>query len=351
MAFPKDCVVTIVVNFNMGSMVERCLLSLQLRDEADFVHHVVVWENGSERALFGNPLGSEWQLGDTKVFYTGGHGNLGYARAVNAAYRSWRERNSLEPIAIHCANPDTVSEPDALSNLVAAIRDRGWGAAAPLVTFEDGSSRPAAYPPLTPALVVGHFLRLRWMRRFGRRFAHTTGPREIQGAVDGAYIVFACDAWNAVGGMDGLFGISADDHDICARLKSAGWKIGVVPSSRISHHGARGRKETPLLSQLDGVQGYVRYVSKHYPKKLSAVRYGIWLLLRFRREPLSKELAWWARRAPVQIEPVSSDMEENYRQVLMSFNDRPAAVLSSRLQSEWWRRQSRPKGRAEINNQ
>jgi GT2 family glycosyltransferase len=281
----------------------------------------------------------------------GGEGNLGYARAVNAAYKRWCERNAGQPAAVHCANPDTVSEPDALSNLVAAIRELGWGAAAPLVTFEDGTSRPAAYPPLTPALVVAHFLRLRWMRRFGRRITNTMTPREVHGAVDGAYILFAHDAWSDVGGMDGLFGISADDHDICARLKQAGWKVGVVPASRISHHGAASRQAAPLLSQLDGVQGYVRYVSKHYPKTLPAVRYGIWLLLRLRRDRLSKELAWWARNAPVQIEPISTYMEENYRRALMSFKDRPAAILASRLQSEWWRRQSRRDARGETGNQ
>jgi GT2 family glycosyltransferase len=333
-------VVTIIVNFNVGSLVEGCVSSLQQAGQSGFVHHIVIWENGSEHSVFGKPLESEWQLGTSTIWYIGGEGNLGYARGVNAAYKSWRDRTGLRPSAVHCANPDTVSEPDALPKLLKAVKDYGWGAAAPLVTFEHGGSRPAAYPPLTPVLVLAHFLRLRWMRRFGKRFPSTMTPREVRGAVDGAYIVFDHEAWEEVTGLDGYFGISVDDHDVCARLRSAGWKVGVVPSSRISHNGAAGRKETPLLSRLDEIQGNIRYVSKHYPRSLPFVRHGLSMLLRFRPEPLSKELAWWARKAPLAIEPLALDMEENFRRALMSFEDRPATILASKLQSEWSRRRS-----------
>lgn len=331
---------TIIVNFNVAALVEGCVSSLKTAGQGGFEHHIVIWENGSEQTVFGKPLGSQWQLGSAKIWYIGGEGNLGYARGVNAAYKAWRERSGLRPCAVHCANPDTVSEPDALPKLLKTVRDHGWGAGAPLVTFEHGGSRPAAYPPLTPSLVMAHFLRLRLMRRFGRRFPPTMAPREVNGAVDGAYVVFDHAAWEDVSGLDGYFGISVDDHDVCARLRKAGWKIGVVPGSRISHNGAAGRKETPLLSRLDEVQGNIRYVSKHYPRSLAMVRHGLSMLLRFRSEPLSREMAWWARTAPVAIEPVALDMEENFRRTLMSFDDRPASILASKLQSEWSRRRS-----------
>lgn len=335
-----DVVVTIIVNFNVGSLVEGCVSSLQQPLESSFAHHIVIWENGSEQSVFGKPVGSEWKIGTSTIWYLGSEGNLGYARGVNAAYKGWRERTGLRPSAVHCANPDTVSDSDALPKLLDALAELGWGAAAPLVTFDDGGSRPAAYPPLTPVLVMTHFLRLRLMRRFGRRFSSTMPPREVRGAVDGAYIVFAHDAWEDVGGLDPYFGISVDDHDVCARLRQAGWKVGVVPSSRISHNGAAGRKETPLLSRLDEVQGNIRYVSKHYPRSLPLLRHGLSILLRLRAEPLSKEMAWWARKAPLAIEPLSFDMEENFRRTLMSFKDRPAVILASRLESEWSRRRS-----------
>lgn len=334
-------VVTIIVNFNVGSLVETCVSSLHQTDTTGFGHHIVIWENGSERSMFEKPLGSEWQLGTSTISYIGGEGNLGYARGVNAAYKTWRERTGLRPSAVHCANPDTVSEPDALPKLVKALNSLGWGAAAPLATFDDGGRRPAAYPPLTPVLILAHFLRLRLMRRFGKRFPSNTAPREVRGAVDGAYVVFAHEAWENVTGLDGYFGISVDDHDVCARLRIAGWKVGVVPSSRISHNGAAGRKETPLLSRLDEIQGNIRFVSKYYPRSLPLVRHGLSMLLRFRPEPLSKELAWWARKAPLAIEPLASDMEENFRRTLMSYQDRPGSVLASKLQAEWSRRRSR----------
>ena len=189
-------VLTIIVNFNVGKMVEQCISSLYAQSPGDFEHHIVVWENGSERTLSGRPLGSTWQAGRSTVCYLGGEGNHGYARGVNAAYRSWRESTGLQPSAVHCANPDTVSEPKALPRLLAALTEFGWGAAAPVVTFDDGESRPAAYPPLTPLLVLTHFLRLGLMRRFGKRYPTSMAPREIRGAVDGAYIVIDHRAWD-----------------------------------------------------------------------------------------------------------------------------------------------------------
>jgi len=339
--FSEGPVVTIVVNFNVGAMVEGCVSSLLQTGDSGLEHHIAIWENGSEQSVFGKPLGSSWKIGRTTIWYFGGGGNLGYARGVNAAYETWRERTGLRPSAIHCANPDTVSERDALPKLLDALAEFGWGAAAPLITFDDGGSRPASYPPLTPALVMAHFLRLRLMRRFGRRFSSTMPPREVRGAVDGAYVVFGHDAWEDVAGLDAYFGISVDDHDVCARLRQAGWRVGVVPSSRISHNGAAGRKETPVLSRLDEIQSNIRYVSKHYPRSLPLVRHGLSMLLRFRREPLSKEMAWWAKKAPIAIEPLSLDIEENFRRTLMSFEDRPASILASRLESERWRRRSR----------
>jgi len=337
-------VLTIIVNFNVARMVEQCISSLEAQSSGDFTHHIVVWENGSERILSGRGIGSTWQAGRSTVYYLGGEGNHGYARGVNAAYKRWREGTGLQPSAVHCANPDTVSEPDALPRLLAALRELGWGAAAPMVTFDDGEGRPAAYPPLTPLLVMTHFLRLGLMRRFGKRYPPTMTPREIRGAVDGAYIVIDHRAWDELKGLDGYFGISADDHDVCERLQLAGWKVGVVPSSRISHNGAAGRKESPLLSRLDEVQGYIRYVSKYHPRSLPLVRQGISTLLRLSRKPLSGELAWWARNAPIRIEPLSADMEENFRRTLMSFTDRSAAVLASALESEWSRRRPAPMG-------
>lgn len=332
-------VLTIIVNFNMGVLVERCLESMQQPSDP-FIHHVVVWENGTERSIGGKPLGSEWKAGQSLVWYTGGEGNLGYARGVNTAYRRWLARVTIEPAAIHCANPDTLSESETLPRLVRRLKQQRWGAIAPLVTFDHGGSRPAAYPPLTPALVVAHFLRLRWMRRHGQRLQPTTPPRVVPGAIDGAFIVFDGKAWKEVGGLDEYFGISTDDHDVCNRLRKAGWVVGVDPSVSVAHNGAAGRSEAPLLSQMDEIQGSIRYVSKYYPLSLPLVRAALWGLLRMRREPLSKELAWWARHAPPRVDHIAPDMEDNFRHALRAFPDRAAAVLTTRLAAEGLRRRS-----------
>jgi GT2 family glycosyltransferase len=329
----EPSVVTIIVNFNMCSLVERCVTSLKQPPGGAFRHHVVVWENGSDRSIFGRPLESEWQVDGSSIWYTGGGRNLGYARGVTSAYTKWRQHNGLRPIAVHCANPDTVSEPGGLTDLVKAVLDNGWGAAAPLMTNADGESRPAAYPVLTPTHVVAHFLRLRWFSRFGGRLPLGAPPREVA-TVDGAYVVFRHEAWEEAGGLDPYFGISSDDHDVCARLRALGWKIAVVPTIRVSHHGAAGRSFRPLLSRLDEIQGSIRYVSKHYPRSLHLVRLGISAFVRLNGGPFAGELSWWARKAPVEIEAATPGIEENFRRCLVRSTNRNSIALASALSAE-----------------
>lgn len=343
MDLSNGAIVSVIVNFQTAHLIEHCIDALQ-QTERRFNHFIVIWENGTELSIGDKALGSEWRIGESHVWYTGGQGNLGYARGINAAYHQWRTRHAIEPVAINCCNPDTVSGPDALPRLVSSLKHHRWGAIAPLVTFDHGGSRPAAYPPLTPALVVAHFLRMGWMRRYGRRLQPAMSPRVISGAIDGAFIVFDGQAWEDIGGLDDYFGISTDDHDVCNRLRLAGWVVGVDPTVSVAHHGAAGRAETPLLSRLDEIQGSVRYVSKYYPRSLPLVRGALWFLLRIRNEPLGRELAWWARRAPTKVELVAPDMEDNIDRALQSFPDRAARTLRTRLAAERARR--RPAARA-----
>lgn len=331
---PGSVVLSIVVNFNADQLLEACVGSLARQfDGSTLDHHIIVWENGSARSALGLPLGCERMQGSAHIYYAGGQGNLGYARAVNTAYEHWRRLTHRTPLAVHCANPDTVSLPGALSGLLQHLLTAGWGAAGPALTFSDGTPRPTAYPALTPLHVIIHLLGLRLYSRFGRR-ARTMRPHQVA-AVDGAYVVFSHEAWAAVSGLDAQFGICSDDHDICKRLRQRGWEIGVVPASVVHHVGAATRSSRPLLCELDLIQGSLRYIGKFHPRTVPIMRAAIAGILVRKRGPHSRALAWWAVRAPLQFAPNPPQVDLRLLLVLRRMkSSRYAAQLYEGLAAE-----------------
>jgi GT2 family glycosyltransferase len=332
---PRNVVLTIVVNYRSHSLVERCVQSLcRPVGHDDYAHQVVIWENGPDRTVLDLKLGSARKVGDTSVSYTGGDGNLGYARAVNRAYASWMVRSGVRPMAVHCATADVVAEPETLTVLLAALRANHWGAVAPVMTYANGVARPGSYPAITPAHVVVHFMGLRLQQRIGRRPSLEDTPRTVK-AVDGAYILFDHSAWRSVGGLDADFGISGDDHDVCRRLRDEGWSIGIVPARRVVHLGGASRRDQPMLCKLDEIHTSVRFVGKFYPRLLPATRIAMALVIARDGRPLSRALGWWARNAPVALTSFAEEIPERFLDSLARFDKWQAEGLSRILRAEW----------------
>lgn len=303
-------VLTVLVNFNCLASVQRAIASLE--NELPGEHHIVIWENGSDRSVCGLSLGQGRNDGaGCSIEYTGGLGNLGYAPAVNQAVT--RGLVTLSPDIIHLANPDTITRPGALARLCTVLEEEGASVVGPLTLYENGVPRPSAYPQTRALTTWVTFADLRLARRmfrfraFVQRLAHPAigaayGPPRDVAVVDGGYLVIGRSAWEAVGGLDPQLLLSGDDQMLCRRVRSHGGRVLYDTRAVVVHIGGVSRSARPALSILSRVHSQLHYVAAFEPGRVALSRRLIACILRVRFGRDGRDLAMYARHVPPELD-------------------------------------------------
>lgn len=207
----------IVLNYNNHRDTAECLRSLAGLDYPDYSVTVVdnCSSDGSAERLSGE---------FPHVFFLCNHTNLGFADGNNQGIR-----HALEEGAdlVWLLNNDTVVEPGALRGLVeAAEAEPRAGILGSVVYYYDQPERV-------------NFAGGRVVRYLGKGIHLTTltegaAPFETD-FVTGASLMVRADAAGEAGVLDGRFFLYMEDLDWCQRMKKAGWKVIMVPSSRVRH--------------------------------------------------------------------------------------------------------------------
>jgi GT2 family glycosyltransferase len=160
-------------------------------------------------------------------------------------------------------NSDTEVAPAALGALAAAFAaDPQLGVAGAALFYPDGSPQwsggAAPGAPWLFGLASGLPRRLGRLRGW-RRLRPVSGHAGVRAVdwVPGAALAFRRGVWEGVGGLDPRFTLYGQDLDFCQAAKQRGWRVAVVPESRVlHHHGATvgaaagvdaGRLNTALL--------------------------------------------------------------------------------------------------------
>jgi N-acetylglucosaminyl-diphospho-decaprenol L-rhamnosyltransferase len=69
----------------------------------------------------------------------------------------------------------------------------------------------------------------------------------------------------AVGGFDEQFFLYGEEVDLCLRVRKAGWPIGFVQGSVVTHHGGESeRGNTPVAVLEKKFNAEMRFYGKHY---------------------------------------------------------------------------------------
>ncbi len=217
--------VAIVVHYGPWDSTERTLRSI--RQNAPGLPLVVVDNAGSAPAA----------SAEVRLLSPGR--NLGYGGACNLAAREAAAADFLLFL-----NNDVELEPGAVEALSAAIRgDPRVAAAGPRIL--DASGRPVRsiyrapsprrvllesllFPRLFPGLPFFH----------GHHTAFTSHrrARDVE-TLSGAAVLVRRSAFERVGGFDEAFFFYAEESDLFARLRKAGWRVRFEPSARMVHWG------------------------------------------------------------------------------------------------------------------
>jgi N-acetylglucosaminyl-diphospho-decaprenol L-rhamnosyltransferase len=244
-------VTVVVVNWNAGELLRRCLTSLPTGPGVE----LVVVDNGSTDGSVTPAL-----AGTTGARLIPNAENLGFARACNQGIRAGTGRYVL------LLNPDAWLLPGALEALIAFMDAHpDAGAAGPALLDPDGRLQPSggrlpglrrllALHPLLERLLAVPADDLR-QRDFGR-------VAEVE-EVSGACLIARRAAVDQVGGLDEGFFLYFEDLDWCLRLRRAGWRIYYLPEARVVHQW-RSRHDPSPRAQHHHLRSQRRYVRKHF---------------------------------------------------------------------------------------
>ncbi|MDZ7627852.1 MAG: glycosyltransferase family 2 protein [Parvularculaceae bacterium] len=209
----------IVVNYNSGDRLARCIACLELQTFRDF--EIIIVDNASTDGSL-----SAEAITTPRLRVISSNENLGFAAANNLAVRDatgdW----------IAFLNPDAYAERDWLSALMSAVERYPWADAF-------GSTQLMASDPdvLDGAGDVFHILGVGYRGGFGQSAANLPEDGECF-APCAAAALYRRDVFTALGGFDERFFCYGEDVDLGFRLRLRGGRCIQVNRARVLHEGS-----------------------------------------------------------------------------------------------------------------
>jgi N-acetylglucosaminyl-diphospho-decaprenol L-rhamnosyltransferase len=247
----------VIVNWNAGDALRRCLRSLH-DHPPEVPWEVIVVDNGSadgsaQRAVQDHP----------GIRLIANQGNRGLPAANNQGFVA-----SRAPYIV-VSNPDVVYRPGAIDRLVELMegRDRA-GLGVPRMYYEDGSLHTSAgeLPSLTEAL-LGRQLQRRLSPGaegcWWDGWAHDE-ERRIGRGHEASYIVRRA-AIESVGVQDEQYRLDWEGADWYARMAEAGWEAWFTPAAEVVHLGGASIRQAPARWIVSSHRGMYRYFSTRHP--------------------------------------------------------------------------------------
>jgi N-acetylglucosaminyl-diphospho-decaprenol L-rhamnosyltransferase len=221
----------VVVSFNTRDLLRRCLASVPLAC-GNLRFEILVADNESHD---GSAEMVRHEFPHATLLE--GHGNIGFAKANNLAFRQCRGA------FLFCLNPDAEAHPGSIETLVDAMRlDPSIGYAGPRLLNPDGSHQWSAYRFHTVLSPLYSWSMLGLDRRHPRSrhcmsLHHAHG---VDAAIDaewllGAALLVRREAYEACGGFDESFFLYAEEIEWCARLAAGGWRGRYLPAATVTH--------------------------------------------------------------------------------------------------------------------
>ena len=268
----------VVVNWNAGRALERCLASLDA-DAARGTEIVLVDNASTDDSTASATRGRSWVRAVPSAT------NVGFARGANAG------AGAATGVVLVFLNPDAVVDAGAVEHLCDALAaDPRAGIAGGGLRDEDGAWQPAA----AQFGVLAHLLGDTTLGRLRER------RRTDVHAVDWVYGTFMAVrrvVFDALEGFDGSYFLYGEDLDLCHRARALGWRTLHVPAAHATH--ARNVSATTrfgLGRDAAVVEGELRFYARRIGAG-AARRYRVVAAAKFGAKVLVARLAGRATTA------------------------------------------------------
>jgi GT2 family glycosyltransferase len=217
---PAPRVSVLIVNYNSGAWLARCLAALCRQSLAAF--EAIVVDNASRDDSL---MRARAAIDDPRIRFEALGDNLGFAAGNNRAARSARA-----PL-LATLNPDAIPAPDWLERLLAAAD------AHPDVAMFGSTQRAAGDPTRFDGIGDAYFaLGLPWRGGFGRAL-RPLPPRFESFAPCAAAALYRRDGFAALGGFDERYFCYVEDVDLAFRWRLAGGRALQVGDAVVDHAG------------------------------------------------------------------------------------------------------------------
>jgi N-acetylglucosaminyl-diphospho-decaprenol L-rhamnosyltransferase len=248
----------VVVNYEAGPALGRCVASLLADDSAGAPPAVVVVDHGSTD---GSVAALRAEYPSVTVVHPAA--NRGYAAGANAGIAACDH-----PVVAVC-NPDLEVAPGTAAALLARFDEPTVGAAGPRIRAVDGTTYPSARLVPSPTVAVGHALCGAWWASnpWSRRYRQLDRDPDLARDVDwvsGAAVWLRRAALDAVGGWDEGYFMYAEDLDLCWRLRAAGWRVVYEPGGSVVHLHALSTGRHPYRMIVAHHRSTLRFAAKRW---------------------------------------------------------------------------------------
>lgn len=267
-----DKLAVVIVNWNTGKLLARCVSSLFSIRERDRITDIVVADNASTDASMAHlkkELGT--QSNKTLVHLIESSQNLGFAGGNNKGIEYLQEKYGDTLPHVLLLNPDTETHSEAITSLLAVLQaQERVGVVGPKLLNTDGTVQPSVRSFPTIGIVALTLLKLTrllkgsayWQHYLQHDFDYTRAQAVDQ--VMGAAFLIRNTLLRDVGLLDDGYFVWFEEVDYCKRVQEKGWMTWYTPAGRITHHGGVS------FAQLVGVQrtmpwlkSSLRYAKKH----------------------------------------------------------------------------------------
>lgn len=247
----------VIVNWNGGELLLRCLRSIRASRQS-FAVKVIVVDNNSRD---GSREAAQREFPEYHIFNSGA--NLGFGRANNLA------RPLTQTPLVLFLNPDTELFEDSLTRMVAGIRQRPEvGILGCQMRYPSGEIQELGlqYFPTPGREFLSDLFLTRGLRKRLRRWLPYLDPGQDAYAIKlyGGCLLCRREVLDQVGWFDERYFMYAEDADLCRAARERGWKIYYLSSAAIIHVcGGSTEGSTSAFSVLMKQESIARLMAKH----------------------------------------------------------------------------------------
>lgn len=252
----NEHVTAIIVNYNAGKYLGRCIRSLL---DSNVSVSIIVVDNASHDHSIREVM--HLAAGDLRIKTLINAENLGYSKACNQGLKL------VETEFVCFINPDCEVRPDTMQRLVLALREDSKAAlAGGWVENPDGSTQRATWrrlPDVRSSLFEFSGLGAHAEDSQAVDLSHQEKPPGtiVVEAVSGACMMLRHDFLRHLQGFDETYFLHCEDLDLMQRIKLHDWHVLLVPDAVLMHHqgGSSGDEMAQVIRyKHQGMRYYYR---------------------------------------------------------------------------------------------